>query len=475
MILAGNRFGKTHGGARESIAHSLGYDFWRVPDIRLTDEGDFPDRSEVPAEYWVRNSQGLPIQVPNEGMCITGLSTQRGIGQVIWPELRSALPPKLFRNKRLQITMGPNSCPYRLTYPNGSVVWFGSKEQSRDQWEGFRLHWAWVDEPVPHVVYNGLWRSLSDYRGSIWFTLTPLGPDAIWLMEWVENDRVWKITGPQRDNTYLPKEVFDEFEQDGRFTKREKQARLYGEFEFLGSRVFENLEPEVHFIKAFQIPEHWIVGQTVDPHHKKAAAVVWWAVNPETEPRFVYHFFREWPQVEYFSLEGGGMSPTEYATMFRDIENRRPAQVRICDPRFGKAEWIRIGKDAESTVWVTEMADAGLIYDANVKGIGRLEIGHTRITEMLRWDRNYPISPTNSPRIFVHDTCPNLMKAMTNYAYEEVRDLDKGVIEKVAEKYKDFIDCVRYTVLYEMPNIAGGDSNQFSDADFAEENQGGWI
>jgi phage terminase large subunit-like protein len=478
MILAGNRWGKTHSGVREVLAHSYGYEFWNVPGLKLDPEtGDLPPRDKVPFEYWTMNSQGVPLAVPNEGMCVTGLNTQRGIGQVIWPGLREALPPKLFEEKKIHTTMGPNTCPVRCQLPNGSVIWFGSKEQSRDQWEGFRLHWAWIDEPIPKMVYNGLWRGLADHLGSMWFTLTPLGPDSLWLMDWLEDDSVFKLTGPQRDNTFLAPEVFDEFELHGEYTKREKAARLFGEFEYLGAQVIENFDESVHVVKHHALPEHYILGQTVDPHHKKAAFSLWWGVDPSTEPDFVYEIYKEWPEQDYFKLEGGGMSPTDYAILFRSIEGRRPSDIRVCDPRFGKAEWKPLGDDKNRTVWVQEMDRAGLQYSADVHGVQRLEIGHMKLIEMFRYDRNWPISPTNTPRIFIHDNCHNLIKALKNYSHEETRGKDGDQDKmRVTEKWKDPIDALRYTVLFNIPMLldsagGGGGYGQFSDADFKRENQ----
>ena len=473
IVLSGNRWGKSHAGSREALAHVYGYRYWEVPGISLTPDGDLPSRSNIPTEYWIFRHDKVPIRVPNHGMVVTGLSTLRGIGQVIWPKIKEAVPQALLRSREIKPYMQSSGVPERIEFPNGSVIHTGSKQQDRSQFEGFDIDWAWVDEPVPRWLYNGLWRGLSDNCGPIWFTMTPLGSDSLWMIDWLKDPEVWSYSGPQRDNTYLSSRTFDDFESDGKFSKRERAARLYGEFEFLGDRVFENLDPDVHFIEPFPIPPHWLRGQTVDPHHKKAAFVLWWACDPETEPEWVYHFYREWPTEDYFNMEGGAMSCTDYAALFRSIEVAHPAQVSICDPRFGKAEWAHLGAGV-ATVWVSEMGAAGLHYDANVHGVGRLEIGHTKITELLRYDKNFPVGPTNTPRIFVHRSCKNLMKAFQYYGYLQQKESERGVVEKVSEEYKDPIDCVRYTVLYRIPmmNVSGWVGEQFSDDELRRENEG---
>ena len=442
-----------------------------MPDLSAVD-GDLPPRDDIPVDYWIFRQDGAPLAVPNKGIIVTGLNAARGIGQVMWPKIKDAVPPKLLRDKEIQPYFVSSGVPGSIRFPDGGWIFTGTGEQGRLQFEGFDADWAWVDEPIPSWVFNGIWRGLSDRCGPIWFTLTPLGQNATWLREWAEADDVWDYKGNQRENIFLSKETFDSFERDGKYTRAELASRTTGEFELGGDRVFENLDPDVHFIEARPIPDDWLIGLTVDPHHRKPAFCLWWACDPSTEPNWVYHFFREWPQGDFFGMDSGGLSPDEYAVLFRQTEGARPAQVRICDPRFGKAEYRVAGK-REVTVWSREMESAGLYFDCNVPGTSRLEIGHTKVTNMLRWDRNYPIGPTNTPRIFIHDSCQNLQKAMKYYAYLQVKDPAGGVHEKVSEEYKDPCDCLRYTVLYQIPiqNIGRFDGENFSERDLMEENE----
>jgi hypothetical protein len=447
-----------------------GYRFWEVAGLTLTDDLDLPPREEVPKEHWIRRVDGIPIQVPNEGAVITGLNMERGIAQVCYPNMERALPIGVRKVKHSTMDA---KVPSKLWTPNGSICYFGSKQQSMEQYEGVRYHWAWVDEPIPRYIFNGLWRGLQFDLGPIWFTLTPLGPNAIWLKEWLMLDDVWaSYKGTQAENPYLTDQGIKDFEK-GEFGKRERIARTTGEFEQIGGQVLHNFRRDVHVIKGFEIPPGWIIGQTVDPHHKKAAFISWWAIDPATEPNYVYHFFREWPNEDFFRMERGAMSPSEYATLFRQIEGARPAQIRLCDPRFGKAEWSVAGQH-QSTIWSEEMARAGLYYETRIPGVSRLEIGHMRITELLRFDDQFPLGPSNMPHIVIHDTCPNLIKGCEYYAYVEIKDAERGVVEKVSEEFKDPVDTIRYTVLYPLGGLGQQDMGNFSERDLMEENQDGF-
>lgn len=470
-VFAPNRWGKTVAGCHEALAHAYGYRYWEIPDLTVDPETqDLPRRDQVHPKYWIHRLDQVPLRIPNVGLVVSGLARERGIGQVIWPEFRKWLPPALFASGKIEVRSsqdGPKWC----VLPNGSRIHFGSGSQSPDQFEAFHIDWAWVDEPINERIYNGIWRGLTDYYGPIWFTLTPLGAECLWMADWVRDAQCW--TNPptrQHDNPYLSEAARKEFAKDGRFTKRERRARLFGEFEFLGGKVFEAFDPQVHAIQAFPIPAHWPQGLTVDPHHRRPAFCLWWALDPHSEPNWIYHFFREWPLGDFFEQQDGALTPPEYAALFRGIEAARPVDYRICDPRFGKSEVVYHGKSESS--WAEMMHDCGLDFDTDIEEIGRIETGHVKIQRMLHWDRNFPLSPTNTPRIFVHDTCPNLLTAFERYAFEDIRDPDKGYTEKVSERYKDPIDAVRYTVLWQVPytGVQVKNLGMFSDDDLEQEN-----
>lgn len=356
-----------------------------------------------------------------------------------------------------------------MTFPNGSEVFMASWEQDPMTFEGFNVQWAWVDEPVPKFVYNGLWRGLELQYGSIWFTLTPLGHRCSWMYYDLYLDgNVNSTVVSKYDNLSLSKSQIEEFERDGRFTEKEKEARMYGRFEFLGNRVFDTFDPNVHVIEDRPIPAHWIHGLTVDPHHKKPAYCVWWAVDPMTIFDPVYHFFREWPVDDYFKIESGAKSVTEYAILFREIEGKRPADVRIVDPRFGMAEWSVQGE--RSTCFVDLMNEAGMQFDARVPDTRRIETGITKIQEAFRWDKNMPVSPKNTPHIFIHKSCKNLITAIENIGY---LDDDASRVDKLDETYKDPVDGLRYTMCYPLPiigeELAG--AGAFSSDDLRRENE----
>lgn len=382
-------------------------------------------------------------------MVVSGLPRLRGIGETVFPKLFDNLPEAL-RTKRLdlKIARGAQSVPDSLQCPNGSRILFATEEQEDVSFEGFILDWAWADEPIRRSIYNALWTRLMDFSGPIWFTLTPLGAKGAWLynsMYLEPPSDVFVVEVAQRDNPGLTEAQIQAFEARGEWTESERASRLYGRFQILGDRVFERFDPSVHVIRSHPIPHDWVHLLSCDPHHKRPAAMAWIAI----EPPDTYHIFREWPPGDFTKLRSGGLTPAEYATTIRNAEGRRPSDGYVCDPRFGKAEHQRHGY--KETSWVELMGEYGIEFDANVPNTGDIEYGHQVINELLSYDKSQPISPTNRPRLVVHDCCENVARAFLNYGYTDSDNPIRGLHRKVSEEYKDFIDAVRYGVLVPPP------------------------
>lgn len=448
FFFGANQSGKTTAGIADDLAHALGYYFYDVPDLKLTTDGGLPHREQVPLQYWIRRRDGVPIRVPNTGVITTGLTRARGLGENIWPSLK-AFVPAAWRNGAWKLTNGPMGIPENIVFPNGSKIILSSEEQDDFAFEGFVADWWHCDEPCRAAIYNAMQARLIKHLGPQWFTLTPLGARSAWMLPiYLEPPAdTFIIEVDQTDNPGLTDEMRAAFAENGEWSERERDARLHGRFEVLGDRVIDRYDPAVHRIDDFLPPRDWIHGLTVDPHFKRPAFMVWWAFHALIP---AYYFYREWPSTfDFFKARSGGLSPSEYATLIRNAEGAQPARIRICDPRFGKAEAVRHG--FRETSWVDRMAQYGLHFDANVPNTGSVEYGHQILDDLLKYDKNFPIGPANTPRLFICKSLKHVDKALRNYGFLDVKDPVKGLYRKVSEEFKDPIDTLRYTVLYPLP------------------------
>lgn len=454
-MLGGNRSGKTFGGKSEAQAHAYGYRYWEVPGITLIN-GDLPPRESIDRKYWVTRSDGVPIRLPNEGMAVTGLNRERGIGQILFPAIEENLPVAVRKHREYRVMRGPHGHGSAIFLPasgptKGSKFYFGSNEQDEISFEGFILDWLWGDEPIRKKIYNGLWARLTDYFGNLWFTLTPLGANAAWLyndlyLKKPDDLDVFEVS--QDDNPFLTEEMKRAFREGGEYDSATEAARLYGRFQLLGNRAIPEFNPDIQVVDDFLTKPEWIHVLAVDPHHRRPAFMVWLAYDPHSD---TFYVIREWPTGDFFKMTSGAKTPVEYARIIRELERNRRSEVRICDPRFGKSHFTIKGQ--VMTSFVEDMAEQGadMIFDANVPDIERIEIGLQRIRDRCKYDTAYPISPTNRPRLYIFRSCTNTIKAFLNLGYLDHGDETKGLSEKLSDEFKDPLDCVRYAILYPLP------------------------
>lgn len=449
ILLGGNQIGKTTVGWANALAHTYGYRFWEVDDLALHFNGrthDLPSRDRVPAKYWVRNAKGDPLRVPNCGFIVTGLAARRGIGDVLYEKFQELWPKTAKIDKYYMMGGVPSS----FTFPNGSKIVFGSGEQTELNTEGITLNWAWIDEPVPQRIYSGLWRGLLRNFGRIFFTLTPLGARAAWI----HNDLISKrssetsvetIQAGMADNPYLDPDAIREFEKDPSFSESERQARVFGKFEHLSSRVwpcFHDGAPYV--IEPFAIPRDWPRLLVVDPHSARPWAMAWAAISPSG----VLYFYREHPEEEYTKLTTSVMTIQDYALLIRRLEGKEDVKWRVIDPNYGIQRRLHLGFIQRSIQ--EEIGEYGLAFDERVDD--SLERGLAVVGDMLKYDESRDLSPDNMPKILIFNTCRNLIAALNNFAYVDSKSPDRRS-ERMSEEFKDFADVVRYAAVYERPNL----------------------
>ena len=143
-MFGGNRSGKTTAGGMEFLFHITGlYPKW------------YPEERKIKGIVKGR---------------IIAKDFQKGVGEVIIPFLDEWLDMSLVKKKY----RNPIGVPVKWTLKNGNQFDILSHEQNTEQYEGWRGHVAWFDEPPPRDKYIATLRGLVDFGGRNWLTLTPL-------------------------------------------------------------------------------------------------------------------------------------------------------------------------------------------------------------------------------------------------------------------------------------------------------------
>ncbi|MFA4972397.1 MAG: hypothetical protein WC683_07270 [bacterium] len=439
IVLAGNRYGKTHALVAGAQAAALGYRPWEVDGFELVRDGDkwdFPPRAEMPAASWVRRWDGLPIAVPNKILMVSGLSLARGIGEIIQPKWNALWPQKV----AFKPYLGSLGTWNKILLPNGSEVYFGSALQENLAFEGFASDAIFLDEPQPRRVFTAVRRGTIDNKAQVTWTMTPLG-DA--NMAWVaadlinnNNPDVEIVRGSSYDNPHVDRDSLDKFFSDPSLSPEERRARMSGEIAALGRRIVTTFtQSSIIESSSLHIPPEVPRLLVVDPHHSRKPFMIWVAVEDGGEQLTIY---REWPEEEFEKIGPSQVTLDVLNGVIKTAEGRENIVWRICDPAFGRQKAKVLGTQFPS--FVDGMSEYGLTFDTRVDN--DLERGIQTLRDGFKIS-----STTGRSRILVSSNCHNAIRALQFWSYE---DAEAGEM-KPSEAFKDPVDCVRYAAMYRLP------------------------
>ena len=439
----GNRAGKTTLLAVILVCLLYGYWIFDVPDLQLED-GDYPPRARVPPQYWIYRTDGVPLANPARLLVLSGLPFQRGIGTILWPKIEGLLTPALRQNPGWVVQRGQYSVPVRACHPNGGEVLFGSGEQAPVSFEGADYDALLNDEPIPRAFWPAVWRGLTDRHGSVLFSMTPIGANAPFVHdELLKRADSTLITGSIWSNEHMADHSKREFLAGLNCSSEERESREMGSFSLLSVRAFPTFDRAFHVVPKRDVKAGWLRICVCDPAHRRPFAFVWLARGPHGE----VEIYDEHPRgVDYISLRSSTQTINDYCSMIRTSEGRHPADVRVLDPRFGKAEWSVKGQQVTSVQ--QDFEEFGLSFTCDVPDTGREETGIQLIRSLLAWDKNAPISAFNQPKLVVQEHCINTIAALERSTFVPPAVRDPTILdESLSENYVDFRDCVRYGVL----------------------------
>lgn len=397
-LFGGNRVGKTTSGGMEFLFHVT---------------GQYPD--------WYPKEGRFMGAIKGR---IIAKDFQKGVGEVVTPFLEEWLDDSIISRK----VKNPMGIPTKYYLKNGSVFDILTHEQSTEQFEGWRGHVAWFDEPPPRDKYVATLRGLVDYSGRHWLTLTPL------TQPWIY-DEIYTSTDPQtfcvtidiRENTYLSEEAIKEFENS--LTHEEKEARLHGKFMHLSGLIYKEFTAETHVIEPPVIQEHWTRYMAIDPHERTPTAVLWLAVD-EKENHYLYD-----------ELWLRDMDIKQIANAIQVQQGTLPADIMLIDPHADKDNVVAGGFNVRK-----ELMKYGVFTQrANSDPM----LGKARIRQALT--RRYsPILKREVSQLYVSKYCTQTIYEFQHYIWDEHRRNAEEYDKKETAKKKNdhFMDCLRYIYNY---------------------------
>ena len=254
--------------------------------------------------------------------------------------------------------------------------------------------------------------------------------------------------------------------------KEEIKTRAYGIPVKSMDAMFPKFNINVHVLAHEDFPDisdknQYTLYQVVDPAGARNYTSIWAGVTGSMSDTKIY-IRREWPDLDTYgpwAVRGDpnwkfgaaskklGYDVKGYCELFKGIEEDIgvEASERIGDSRFFASE------NADNADLFTLFSEHDFHF---VPSLGaKEEQGLTGLDDWFYYNPNLPVDGANSPRVFIHESCGNLIFAILNY----------GALGKKDEALKDFIDCLRYL----RTANEGAGPEHYSKASLSQKSQGG--
>lgn len=341
---------------------------------------------------------------------------------------------------------------YDSEYISGDwIVDIMTYEQDVSQFEGANLSLIMFNEPPPLRI---LYASIARLRrgGKILIFMTPLDTGGEIIEDLLEKETII-VDGEEIGKVGI---VYADIESAciehgvrgylehknivqmlNFYDPAEKDARAGGKPVHMTGRIYPNFEYKLPFVvDDFAIPEDWTRFHIIDPHDAIPFAITWAACAPDGH----VYVYDEYPFEDLEKITSTSLNFVDYSRIIREKEGRDKMVLRIIDPYFGNKTYGNTGKTVKQ-----ELSDLGLDYvDGDTSG---LDIGHKRVREFLRYQKNKPVNVINQSRLHILKRCRNHWRSMLRYKRKILKTgevKDKIVLD---ETYKHFCDNIRHLLM----------------------------
>lgn len=389
------------------------------------------------------------------------ISTATAIAETVTPMIEELWNKDLIKDREYTATKEKKSFISKIETNTGWTISFKTYDQDPAKFESAQVGLIIMDEPAPEAI----WKNIKSRRRLGCLTLLPMTPlftppyiaDEIRKnielenpgYRWVEAS-VYEVSKDSEKH----KGVRGHLEPDtieamaAAYDEDERAARIEGKMMYFSGLIYPEFQRGAHVVSPNDAPvrsDHTIY-QIVDPHDARPCACIYAAVD--------YHgnitIFDETPndskgrleRKQYWEYKKPVELEKEIAT-WQAIEERHRVKVhyRIMDKRFG---WQTRGKKTFHQLFARLGYYFSPSYDAPT-GEGELMYGHREVKRKLH------VPDEGQPQLRIWNTCYHTIAGFEHYVRRQMLGRageDKAVADGIiVEKYKDFMDLVRYLVV----------------------------
>lgn len=221
------------------------------------------------------------------------------------------------------------------------------------------------------------------------------------------------------------------------------KARVDGEFVNLSGVVFPIFNHDIHVIPYSEIPskidKNQMLYMCIDHHPKKPPFAVWMTLDALGVWRVIAEYPTEpWDEIvineKNIRLYGYDFKLIEQGKIqkFHYFKNSPKIIDRFGDPNAFKCE------QAHNRQTIQQQYKDDCDLNINIDIDNSTDLRHDKISDLLYYDVMRSISGTNSPSLYVYESCMNVINAFNYYQRNDNMKLD--------EEWKDPMDCVGYIV-----------------------------
>jgi hypothetical protein len=250
---------------------------------------------------------------------------------------------------------------------------------------------------------------------------------------------------------HYEKEVFDG--QVEKYSEDEYKARVDGKLMYFSERII-SVDEDIHRVapEKYPLKPNYMYFHVFDPGDGKPNAEIWGAVTPEGR-KIVFHEAPIDKSKDFWDMKGGTTVKDHIRQCLfieRGFEEKYGFKMnftRIVDYHF--ANQTRGG--LKTNLWEDYSREAKKLgvsfhlkasYSTTGSGETELIFGHKHLRQSLQY------LPDGKPGLVFWDNCYHCWRGATHYvrkrAKTEAEMMQPATTRKIVQKYKDFVDVIRY-------------------------------
>lgn len=259
------------------------------------------------------------------------------------------------------------------------------------------------------------------------------------------------IVAPTIENIHLATDYIENMMQT--WSSERVQRELYANEDSFEGQVYTEFRRDTHVIKPFAIPKEWTRVVGADHGFRNPSAWIWGAVDGDDN----IYIYREFYEKEWLIEEicKGKKNP-----ITKQRVKDKPGVIELSKGEVISGIYIDPSTRARRGLKGHSEFDE---YRVNLPNDWPLLLADNEKTAGIEKVKQYlKLNPkTNKPRLYIFDTCSNLIDELTTYRYAELSPSRIGKINEKEEPQKvhdHANDALRYLIMsFPEPNVENED------------------